>query len=120
VGVFNDNIDFNLNYIQMPIMFNLKIAGFLELHGGLYLAYLIGANTKSEGDFGSGYQELNKDNFKDLDFEFATGAGINFGDLQIGLRYNLGLTKVADSSNARSLIGNSKNVVGQVYLALGL
>lgn len=120
VAGLNGEIDFNLNYIQLPVMLNLKIAGILEVHGGIYAAYLIGANSKSDGNFGSGYQELNRDGFKDLDFGLAAGAGVNFGDLQVGLRYNLGLTEVADSNSARSRIGSSKNVVGQFYLALGL
>ncbi len=119
-GPFDGTVDFNLNYLQVPVMLNLKVADALEFHGGLYAAYLVGANTSSEGDFGTSFQELDRENFKDLDFGFAAGFGVNFGDLQLGLRYNLGLTEIADSNGARDLIGDSKNVVGQIYAAIGL
>ncbi|MEP5612906.1 MAG: porin family protein [Cyclobacteriaceae bacterium] len=119
VGPFDGTVDFNLNYLQVPVMLNFKIADALELHGGLYAAYLIGANTSTDGDFGAGFQELDQDNFNDLDFGFAAGLGANFGNLQLGLRYNLGLSEIADSANARDLIGDSKNVIGQIYAAIG-
>ncbi|MFY0598889.1 MAG: PorT family protein [Cyclobacteriaceae bacterium] len=119
VGPFDGTVDFNLNYVQLPVMLNLKVVDILEFHGGLYAAYLVGANTSTEGDFGSGFEELDRDNFKDLDFGFAAGLGVNFGNLQAGLRYNLGLTEIADSDSSRDLLGDSKNVVGQIYVAIG-
>ncbi|MEQ9426926.1 MAG: porin family protein [Cyclobacteriaceae bacterium] len=120
VGPFDGEADFNLNYLQLPVFFNFKIVDILELHAGGYGSFLIGANSSTEGDFGSSFQELDRGNFKDYDFGLVTGAAINFSDLQIGVRYNLGLTQIADSPAAKDLMGNSKNVVGQIYIALGL
>jgi hypothetical protein len=45
---------------------------------------------------------------------------LNFGNFQIGARYNYGLTKLADSDAAELLLGDSKNSVAQLYLALNL
>ncbi|MEO9871972.1 porin family protein [Ekhidna sp.] len=118
-GPFDGEVDFNLNYLQLPVLLNFKVADILEIHAGGYAALLLGANTSSEGDFGSSFQELDRDNFESLDFGVAAGVGVNLSALQIGLRYNLGLTEIAKSSSAQDLLGDSKNVVGQVYIALG-
>lgn len=83
------------------------------------MPYLLGASSSTEGDFGLGFEELDRDNFQNFDFGFATGVGVNLGNLQVGLRYNLGLAEIADSAGARDLVGDSKNVVGQIYGAIG-
>ena len=119
-GPFDGEIDFNINYLQLPIMLNFKIADAFEIHVGPYAAYLIGANTSSEGDFGSSFSELDRDNFQNFDFGLASGVGFNLDDLQVGVRYNLGFNEIAKSTTAKDLMGDSKNVVGQLYIALGL
>jgi hypothetical protein len=48
------------------------------------------------------------------------GVGFNLGDVQIGARYNYGLNTIARSAGAKSMLGNTKNSVGQIYLAFNL
>ncbi len=124
IAGFNGDADFNLNYIQVPMMLVVKFADIMEFHGGTYAAYLLNANVDVTGD-ASFNEEFDKDNFKAWDFGLATGLGVNFGNLQAGARLNLGLVTIANDGDnfsetvAREILGDSKNVGGQIYLALG-
>ena len=42
-GPIDGEVDFNLNYIQLPVLLNFKIIDLLEIHAGPYASYLINA-----------------------------------------------------------------------------
>jgi len=103
---YKTKINFNLNYIQVPI--NLQYKQDLDnmillLQAGPYLGFGIGGKKEieiSEGGtkvsssekikFGSGDDA----DFKAFDFGLGFGAGLQFGNLQAVLSYNLGLVKL--------------------------
>lgn len=118
-GPFNGTATFNLGYIEVPILLNIKAADIFEIHFGPSFGFLVQSKIDTEGTF-TGSDNLDRDNFKTMDTGIALGVGFNFDDLQIGARFTKGLTEIADSNSSRSLIGNAKNAVGQVYVALGL
>jgi len=119
-GPFDGEAKFNLNYIELPIMLDLKAGSALDVSFGPYISYLISANITTEGDFGNSFSEIDRDNLKPFDFGFSGGLGLNFGTTELGARYNLGLTEIADSDNARAVMGDAKNSVIQFYIALGM
>jgi len=117
-NVFGDQeVKYNLNYLDLPVLAVFKVADVLEIHAGGYASYLLGANISYEGDFVNDVDEIDKDHLKSLDYGLVGGVGINFGAVQVGARYNLGLAEIADSDEARDLLGNSKNSNAQVYIA---
>jgi hypothetical protein len=93
-----------LNYINVPILvkYTLPVGVFFET--GPQIGLLISAKASAGGD-----SESNKDAFKSSDFAWAIGAGYQIPDVNFGVdvRYNLGISKVADGSD-------SKNTVFQV------
>lgn len=119
-GFFNQKTRFNLNYIDVPVLAVFKLGKAVEVHAGVYGGYLIGANIKSDGDLGNWFDDLNRDNFESLDYGFAGGVGLNFGPIQVGARYNMGMKEIARSNGARLALGDSKNSLGQLYVALQL
>lgn len=119
-GVIDQTTKFNLNYIDVPVLAVFKLGKAVEIHAGPYWAYLVGANIDTEGDLDDGFYEIDRDNFENWDFGLAGGIGFNFGATQLGARYNYGLRDIAKSSGARAMLGNSKNSVGQIYLAVNL
>ncbi|KYG83426.1 porin family protein [Roseivirga echinicomitans] len=119
-GPFDGEAKFNLNYLELPIMLDLKAGSALDITFGPYVSYLVSANVTTEGDFGSSYSEIDRDELKSFDFGFSGGLGLNFGTTELGARYNLGLTEIANSNNARSIMGDAKNSVIQFYIALGM
>lgn len=119
-GIATQTIKYNLNYLDVPVLAVFKLGNSAEIHIGGYASYLLSANVTYDGDFANGSEEIDKDQLKSYDYGVAGGFGLNFGPAQVGVRYNYGLVKIADSDAARLFLGDSKNSVAQVYLALNL
>lgn len=119
-GLIDQTVKFNLNYLELPVLAVFKLGESAEIHIGPYFSYLLGANIDTEGDLGGTNEELDRDNFKPFDFGLSGGFGLNFGAVQIGARYNYGLSEIADSDAADLLLGDAKNSCAQVYVALNL
>lgn len=117
-GIINSTVRYNLNYLDLPILAVFKLGPSAEIHAGGYASYLLSANIDYSGNFGSGTERIDRDQLKTFDYGFSAGFGLNFGNVQIGARYNYGLVKIADSNNARNLLGDSKNSLAQLYLTL--
>lgn len=119
-ALFDQTVKYNLSYLDLPILAVFKLGDAAEIHVGPYVGYLLGANISHDGDLGSGADEIDKDHLKSFDYGLSGGFGLNFGNLQVGARYNFGLAELADSDAAKLLINDSKNSVAQIYLALNL
>jgi hypothetical protein len=116
-GLINQTVDFNLNYLEIPILLVLRPLDILEFHVGPWVGLLLSSNIKYSGTI-EGYDEISRDNFNTLDYGIGAGAALNLGNIQAGVRYNFGLRKLADSDIANLLLGDSKNSFGQLYIAL--
>ncbi len=120
-GLIEQEVEFNLNYLELPVLASFRVGEIVDLQLGGYGAYLISANASSSGDLGSGSEELDRDNFKSVDFGIAGGVGFNLGtNAQLGIRYLHGLSKVAESDAADFVLGDAKNRCAQLYLAIGI
>jgi len=120
-GVIDQETKFNLSYLDVPILAVFKLGKVVEIQAGPYWAYLVGANIDTDGDLQDDFQQLDRDNFDKWDYGLAGGIGFNFNNVQIGARYNYGLNEIARSSGAKRLLGSdTKNSVGQIYMAVNL
>ncbi|MFT3885325.1 MAG: porin family protein [Flavobacteriales bacterium] len=119
-GLVDQDVDFNLNYLELPVLVGFRLGPVLELQAGGYAGYLLSAKVKTSGDLGSGSDELDRDHFRSADFGVVGGVALNFGNAQIGARYNYGLTEIADSNGAKAVLGDAKNACAQLYVAIGL
>jgi hypothetical protein len=107
---------FKLNYIELPVLATFKLGNSVDLQAGPYASYLVGSKVTSDGDLGSDYRNINRDNFNTFDYGIAGGLNIYFGTAMLGLRFGQGLQPVAKDGGARLLMGKAKNAVGQVSL----
>jgi len=118
-GSLSQDIQYNLGYIDLPVLAVFKLGQQAEIHVGGYASYLMVANVSYDGDLTNGSYDINKDNLKSYDYGLTGGFGFNFGKtVQVGARYNYGLVKLADSESAKALLGDAKNSVAQLYVAL--
>jgi hypothetical protein len=117
---FDQTVKYNLSYLDLPVLAVFKLGEDAEIHVGPYIGYLLAANISHDGDIGSGTDDIDRDHLKSFDYGLSGGFGLNFGNVQVGARYNYGLAKIEDSDAAELLIGDSKNSVAQVYIALSL
>jgi hypothetical protein len=121
-----NQVNFNLNYIQLPILASLT-AGPVSLQAGPYLSYLVSAKVKNVRVDNNGIptdtsdgRELNKDDFNTIDYGLAGGLALDIKGFQVGARYNYGLRNVGQSGISGLLTNGSKNSVAQLYIAFGL
>lgn len=119
-GLIDQEVTFKLSYLELPVFVVIGVGEVLELHAGVYAAYLLSSKVSSEGDLGSGEDELDRDNFQGADYGLLLGTGFNLGPAQIGLRYAHGLAELAASDGAQLLLGTARNSNLQLYLAIAL
>jgi len=117
-GSLNQEVQYNLNYIDLPVLAVFKLGESVEIHAGAYASYLVNANISYKGDLANGADEVDKDNLSSYDYGLAGGLGYNFNNVQVGLRYSYGLVKIADSDVAKAVIGDAKNSCAQLFLSI--
>lgn len=115
-ALFDATLDFNLNYLDIPVLAVFKLGDAAEIHVGPYFGYLLNANVDVDGDF-DGEDGIDRDNFKSWDYGLSAGIGFNVGAVQLGARYNYGLQKIADSDIATEILGNAKNSNAQIFVS---
>ena len=122
LGINPGEVRFNLNYIQVPVMFMLN-AGAFNVHAGPYASYLVSANVNNLQNNDplnptSGL-ELKADDFQRLDYGLAAGIGFDLKNAKIGLRYNYGLQQIDGGGVASRITADAHNAVAQVYVGFG-
>ncbi|WP_040497602.1 porin family protein [Fulvivirga imtechensis] len=117
---FEGERKFNLNYIDLPVLFTFKLGDDADIHIGPYVGYLVGVSTSTNGDLGDNYRELDRDDYEKWDYGLSGGLALNFDPIAFGVRYNYGLNEIAKAENAKRQIGDAKNSFAQVYIALNL
>ncbi len=115
---FTGESSFKLNYIDVPLMGVFKFGNFAELHLGPYIGFLMSSSASTEGDFGDSETDLDRDNYKSMDFGLAGGLALNFQALQFGARYNYGLQKIENSAAARAFLGDASLSYIQIFAAI--
>ena len=116
---------FNLNYLEFPLLLVLNPISVLNIHFGPYVSYLLNGIVTNESNVNlfNFENNINLDDYNRIDAGFVVGAGIDLGALNIGLRYNFGLTKVG---RERSFLGttytfpDARNGVLNAYISLSL
>ena len=93
---YTADIDFNLSYITVPVMFKYYVADKFNLEAGPQIGFLTSAETSTKVDgFNQTVDQDAKDYFESVDFGFNVGAGYDFTDkIFAGIRYNIGLSNV--------------------------
>jgi hypothetical protein len=117
--------NFNLTYLEMPLLCVVNVTQRVNFQFGPYLAYLLDGKVTNKPNVNlfNFEQNMNVDNYNRVDAGIVLGAGIDIDAITMGARYNLGLTKVGKT---RSFMGsdytipNSTNGVISFYLAVSL
>ena len=117
---YNGKNTFKLNYAELPVLATFKLGQAVELQAGPYVSYLLNSNINSNGDFGSGSNAINRDNFNKVDYGVAGGLNLYFGKTFIGARYEQGLKQIANSGAATTILGNAKNGVGLLSVGFSI
>lgn len=120
-GLVDQDVTFKLNYLELPVLACFRLAdNAVELQVGGYAGYLLSSQVTSEGDLGNGSDTIDTDKLNQMDAGLVGGVAFNAGPAQIGVRYEYGLARIANSDEADLLLGDAKNSCAQVYVAFGI
>jgi hypothetical protein len=99
----NDKVKNNLTYVNIPLLFRYNFTEELNLHTGPQIGILASAKRKVDGD-----TDDVKDGLKGTNISWAIGAGYELpNNLNVGLRYNIGLSDIVDTVNDSKLKANT-------------
>jgi hypothetical protein len=94
-----DEVDFNLSYLNIPVMAKYYATPKLSFELGPQIGFLTSAKGKTMG-----VSVDIDDFFKSTDFGLNFGAGYDFTNkFSAGVRYNLGLSNIAEDSGDESI-----------------
>lgn len=97
----------NLNYINVPFLFQYMAGNGLRLQTGPQVGFLTSVSDKLEGN---ALNAVDKNDFKETDFSWSFGVSyLGRSNVGIDARYNLGLTDINVTGPAKI-----KNNVGQI------
>jgi hypothetical protein len=125
---FEDDVTSTLSYLELPINIGYKIpleSFTVSLKVGPYLAYGLSAKMSGEEDGISADIDLYKKNediwgidkapLKRFDYGVGIGAGIEFGQIAVGLSYELGLANLANYDDGKIKTQNAFLSVGYKF-----
>ncbi len=124
IAVASSEVDFNLNYIELPINVVYHLSEDFAFMLGPYVGYLVSANVDTNNEILDFFDfdtdsELDRDNFNAIDFGLTAGLDFTVQQFVFGFKYNLGLTGVAKDNLPGEFLGDEvKNTVIQVYAGI--
>ncbi len=124
VAVAEGEVDFNLNYLEIPINVVYHLAEDFSFQFGPYVSYLLTANVETNNELLNLFDfdtdsDIDRDNFKSFDFGVTAGLEFQLDPILLGFKYNLGLMNVAEDTLPGELLGDkSKNTVIQIYAGI--
>ena len=124
VGLGNTSISYVFDYLNLPILFEIKPVSGLSLLVGPQFGVNIYRSLTAEGETisGSEFDSLLKDNleigsFKSLDVSIGMGVQYTFAkNILVGARYNLGVTPAVSLSEGGATVSGWKNNVLQLSI----
>jgi len=92
----NGSVQYNFNYLEVPLLFVVNISDNFNLHAGPYVSYMLNGKVKNKSNVSSGDfdEKINTEDYNKFDAGIAAGAGVDLGAISLGARYTYGLTKV--------------------------
>ncbi|EGV43900.1 PorT family protein [Bizionia argentinensis JUB59] len=114
--VLNQDVDYNLNYIQVPVLVKVYLIEGLSVEAGPQFGFKIHEEIKVDSDAIGGNTTIDPDDsaIKDFDTSVAFGAAYKFDNgFFINGRYNMGLTNIFKDDTVIENI-DAKNAVWQI------
>ncbi len=96
---------YKLDYINVPIMANVYVTKGLAVKLGIQPGFKVSSAIKSELNTSLGSTSGTKDiEAKSVDFSIPVGLSYEYNNFQLDARYNWGLSKVFENSDAKNSV----------------
>src|SRR5690606_17351774 len=90
-GTIDQEYTYKFDYITVPGLVIIPLGEVLELQAGMYAAYMVLSEARTDGDLAEGSTDPADSKFNGFDYGLVGGAAINFGMGQAGVRYEHGM-----------------------------
>ncbi|UZO79676.1 PorT family protein [Aquimarina sp. ERC-38] len=87
--------DFDLDYLNIPILFKYKVAGIVSIEAGPQFGFLVNDNIADD---------FTNPELENFDLSGAIGAGVEFSDFFAQIRYNFGLSDSVEGVDSKNNI----------------
>jgi hypothetical protein len=117
---------FQLDYIEIPVLakFDFITDGSItpNVYFGPYVGFNVNADISGENnDFFGGNSEADiEDSVENTDFGVVVGAGLDFGRIDLGVRYSAGLTEIYEDGLFEDNNSGAKNGVFSITAGIGI
>lgn len=103
--LLNKDVNFNLDYLNIPILANIYVVKGLALKAGIQPAFNVSNKVKYDGS-SVDYDKFAEGGAKIKSFDFAIPVGISYEyeGFVLDARYNIGCTKIADDTDAKNSV----------------
>lgn len=98
---------YKLNYIEVPVLAKLGFMNQSPAHPSIFVGPSLAFNASSKADVAGAGEIDTKDYTKPVDVGVVVGAGVDFQNLGIDVRYTRGLTNTADVEGSDTEVTNS-------------
>lgn len=121
IGTGEGELDFNLTYLEVPVLAVVNFNRYINVNAGVYAAYLLNANVTNDSENSNydKYRDLNEDNFQRFDYGLAAGVGIDLHPVTFGARYEYSLRNLGKSGLSGEITEDSRNSALSLYVGLG-
>jgi opacity protein-like surface antigen len=109
----SEDVKFNLTYLNLPLLFRYNFSDKLSAHTGPQIGFLLSAKQKYDGD-----TDDVKDGLKGTNVAWAIGGAYELANnVNVGLRYNIGLSDIADDgdSDIKTKVSTFQITVGYTF-----
>ena len=114
---YTGNTTLRLNYLDVPILGVLEFGEQFEIMAGPYVGFLLSSNFLIDVTNSVPEGDLTRESFSSVDYGAAIGFGLNFGAVQTGATYYLGIQDVSKGDNANQFLGDPRNRYLQLFVA---
>ena len=98
----NATVTNKLDYINIPVLANVYVAKGLAVKLGVQPGFKVNEEVKLSANGSSTSHDT--DETKSVDFSIPVGLSYEFNNVVLDARYNFGLTKIADGSDAKNSV----------------
>ena len=116
------------NYIEIPILVYYELVKTVQFQAGLHIGFLAGSRLNSQATINIGQNDLLilnklrdfKKDLNGLDLGFSFGLNFPFEAIVLGIRYNQGLSAIANNSSEEDVRANIKNATWSFHIGFNI
>jgi len=113
-NIYLGDVRYNLHYVEMPIMVNVKLGRAFQVEAGGYGSALIGSDFDFRGTFFNGYGGIDDRSLNKWDYGLVLGFGFSLPRRTVSLRYYHGLADISTDMAGDTFLDGATNGTFQI------